>query len=109
MTLKEIVLLVQLTGPAGHGVQTRSQEIHITVPADPASCSVVSQEGIEAVVGRVAVSQTGGVGDQWVICSRAPGTVNILDAAVPPTLVSPASHNATHRIVLETVSVISYI
>ena len=71
--------------------------IHVqpTAFTDPTSSFVVSQEGAQTVVRRVAVLQTGQVGDVNVKLSDCIRNFTSLCLTVPPALLPPPGSEAT--------------
>ena len=76
-------------------------EIHVkkTAFTDPTSSFVVSQEGAQTVVSRVAVLQAVQVGDVINKISRNIRKFTSLYLTVPPALLPPPGSEATLRIV----------
>ena len=79
------------------GSVVEAGKIHVQVASltDSASSFVVGQEGGQAVVGRVAVLQAGGVGDVSLIVSRP---FNSLCLTIPPALLPPPGSEAALRV-----------
>ena len=64
MSIIEIILLVKDTLLVGSVVEAGVEHVQVASTTDSTCSFVVGQEGVEAVVGRVAVLQAGGVGDE---------------------------------------------
>ena len=79
------------------GSVVEAGEIHVKITAftDPTSSFVVSQEGAQTVVSRVAVLQAVQVGDVKTISSRSIRIFTSLCLTVPPALLPPPGSEAT--------------
>ena len=82
----------------GSVVEAGVKHVQVASTTDSASSFVVGQEGGQAVVGRVAVLQAGGVGDVFIKYSRTKRMFNSLYLTIPPALLPPPGSEAALRI-----------
>ena len=76
-------------------VEAGVNKVQPTAFTDPTSSFVVSQEGAQTVVSRVAVLQAVQVGDVKTISSRSIRIFTSLCLTVPPALLPPPGSEAT--------------
>lgn len=76
-------------------VEAGESDVQPTAFTDPTSSFVVSQEGVQTVVSRVAVLQAGQVGDVKSVISRFIRIFSSLCLTVPPALIPPPGSEAT--------------
>ena len=79
----------------GSVVEAGVVHVQPTAFTDPTSSFVVSQEGAQTVVSRVAVLQAVQVGDVKTISSRSIRIFTSLCLTVPPALLPPPGSEAT--------------
>ena len=82
----------------GVAVEAGVKHVKETSLTDSTCSFVVGQEGGQAVVGRVAVLQAGGVGDVISIYSRLKSFFMALYLTVPPALLPPPGSEAALRV-----------
>ena len=82
----------------GSVVEAGVKHVQVASLTDSTSSFVVGQEGGQAVVGRVAVLQAGGVGDVSTKTSRSIRKFASLYLTVPPTLLPPPGSEAALRV-----------
>ena len=82
----------------GSVVETGVSNVQEASLTDSTSSFVVGQEGGQAVVGRVAVLQAGGVGDVWTKSSSTRRIFNSLYLTIPPALLPPPGSEAALRV-----------
>ena len=82
----------------GSVVETGVKHVQVASLTDSTSSFVVGQEGVEAVVGRVAVLQAGGVGDVWNKSSSIKRRFRSLYLTIPPALLPPPGSEAALRV-----------
>ena len=82
----------------GSVVEAGESNVQVTSTTDSTSSFEVGQEGGQAVVGRVAVLQAGGVGDEFNEISRSKRPFNFLFLTIPPALLPPPGSEAALRV-----------
>ena len=82
----------------GSVVEAGEKHVQVAFTTDSASSFVVGQEGVEAVVVRVAVLQAGGVGDVCNNSSKSKSIFNSLYLTIPPALLPPPGSEAALRV-----------
>ena len=82
----------------GSVVEAGEKHVQVAFTTDSASSFVVGQEGVEAVVGRVAVLQAGGVGGVSIKLSRIKRIFTSLYLTIPPALLPPPGSEAALRV-----------
>ena len=82
----------------GSVVEAGEKNVQVASTTDSTSSFVVGQEGVEAVVGRVAVLQAGGVGGVSIKLSRIKRIFTSLYLTIPPALLPPPGSEAALRV-----------